>query len=71
MYVDAVGKLGRQAQQGTWGGCADIGKHFKHFVNNFQAYKKALYLYKNIKMRTHLRTAWFHSIGEKYAMPQY
>ncbi|XP_045514841.1 uncharacterized protein LOC123708259 isoform X2 [Pieris brassicae] len=25
MYVDAVGKLGRQAQQGTWGGCADIG----------------------------------------------
>lgn len=26
MYVDAVGKLGRQAQQGTWGGCADIGK---------------------------------------------
>ncbi|KAI8436016.1 hypothetical protein MSG28_004148, partial [Choristoneura fumiferana] len=25
LYVDAVGKLGRQAQQGTWGGCADIG----------------------------------------------
>lgn len=26
LYVDAVGKLGRQAQQGTWGGCADIGE---------------------------------------------
>lgn len=27
LYVDAVGKLGRQAQQGTWGGCADIGNY--------------------------------------------
>lgn len=32
LYVDAVGKLGRQAQQGTWGGCADIGRsHLKYF----------------------------------------
>lgn len=25
-YVDAVGKLGRNAQQNTWGGSTDIGK---------------------------------------------
>ncbi|KAK5642167.1 hypothetical protein RI129_008334 [Pyrocoelia pectoralis] len=25
LYVDAISKLARQAQQGTWGGCADIG----------------------------------------------
>lgn len=31
LYVDAVGKLGRQAQQGTWGGCADIG-NFNHNI---------------------------------------
>lgn len=26
MYVDAISKLARQAQQGTWGGSSDIGK---------------------------------------------
>ncbi|KAK4876867.1 hypothetical protein RN001_009373 [Aquatica leii] len=25
LYVDAISKLARQAQQGTWGGCSDIG----------------------------------------------
>lgn len=26
MYVDAISKLAKQAQQGTWGGSSDIGK---------------------------------------------
>jgi BAI1-associated protein 2 len=26
MYVDAISKLARQAQQGTWGGSSDIGE---------------------------------------------
>lgn len=34
LYVDAVGKLGRQAQQGTWGGCADIGKQVIRKIAN-------------------------------------
>lgn len=35
LYVDAISKLAKQAQQGTWGGSSDIGK-FK------QAYNKIL-----------------------------
>lgn len=26
LYVDAITKLARQAQQGTWGGSSDIGE---------------------------------------------
>lgn len=26
LYVDAIAKLAKQAQQGTWGGSSDIGK---------------------------------------------
>lgn len=32
LYVDAISKLAKQAQQGTWGGSSDIGKQF--FVKN-------------------------------------
>lgn len=28
LYVDAISKLARQAQQGTWGGSSDIGESF-------------------------------------------
>lgn len=26
LYVDAISKLAKQAQQGTWGGSSDVGK---------------------------------------------
>jgi len=26
LYVEAINKLARQAQQGTWGGSSDVGK---------------------------------------------
>lgn len=32
LYVDAITKLARQAQQGTWGGSADIGKLMACYV---------------------------------------
>lgn len=32
LYVEAITKLGRQAQQGTWGGSADIGKSIKAYL---------------------------------------
>ncbi|KAK6643000.1 hypothetical protein RUM43_004503 [Polyplax serrata] len=31
LYVDAITKLAKQAQQGTWGGSSDVGKSF-HFL---------------------------------------
>lgn len=31
LYVDAITKLARQAQQGTWGGSSDIGKFLAEF----------------------------------------
>lgn len=31
IYVDAITKLARQAQQATWSGCTDIGESFDNF----------------------------------------
>lgn len=30
LYVEAITKLARQSQQGTWGGSADIGEFIFH-----------------------------------------
>ncbi|CAH1132858.1 unnamed protein product [Ceutorhynchus assimilis] len=36
MYVDAIGKLAKQAQQGTWGGSSDIGAALMRVVEVYK-----------------------------------
>lgn len=40
LYVDAISKLAKQAQQGTWGGSSDIGKSFFIFKQKGNIMKK-------------------------------
>lgn len=36
LYVDAINKLARQAQQGTWGGCSDVGTALMKIVEVYK-----------------------------------
>ncbi|XP_017770973.1 PREDICTED: brain-specific angiogenesis inhibitor 1-associated protein 2-like, partial [Nicrophorus vespilloides] len=36
LYVDAINKLARQAQQGTWGGCSDVGAALMKIVEVYK-----------------------------------
>jgi hypothetical protein len=33
LYVEAINKLAKQAQHGTWGGSSDIGKYSSHMCH--------------------------------------
>lgn len=36
LYVEAITKLARQAQQGTWGGSSDVGEYYFDFQVYFK-----------------------------------
>lgn len=45
LYTDAIMKLARQSQQGTWGGSADIGKLSQNIIF-FSSYKRRWQFYE-------------------------